>query len=106
MDQVLLERDETVTALIGAVEDAAAGHGSVVLVSGGAGLGKTSVVRAFTAAAAGRARVLLCSCDDLIAPRTLGPLRDAGLESGGPLAAAFADDRPVDDVFTAVMAEL
>ena len=41
-----------------------------------------------------------------MAPRTLGPLRDAALESGGPLAAAFADDRPVDGVFTAVMAEL
>ena len=106
MDQALLERDDTLAALIGAVEDAAAGHGSVVLISGGAGLGKTSVVRAFAAAAAGRARVLLCSCDDLIAPRTLGPLRDAALESGGSLAAAFADDRPVDDVFTAVMAEL
>ena len=77
-----------------------------MLISGGAGLGKTSVVRAFAAAAAGRARVLLCSCDDLMAPRTLGPLRDAALESGGSLAAAFADDRPVDDVFTAVMAEL
>jgi DNA-binding CsgD family transcriptional regulator/tetratricopeptide (TPR) repeat protein len=106
MEQVLLERDDTLAALIGAVEDAAAGHGSVVLVSGGAGIGKTSVVRAFARAAAGRARVLLASCDDLMAPRTLGPLRDAALESSGPLAAAFADDRPADGVFTAVMAEL
>ena len=47
MDQALLERDDTLAALIGAVEDAAAGRGSVVLVSGGAGIGKTSVVRAF-----------------------------------------------------------
>ena len=102
MDQVLLERDDTLASLIGAVEDAAAGRGSVVLVSGGAGIGKTSVVRAFAGAAAGRGRVLLSSCDDLIAPRTLGPLRDAALESEGPLAAAFAGDRPVDGVFTAV----
>ena len=106
MDQVLLERDDTLAALIGAVDDAAASRGSVVLVSGGAGIGKTSVVRAFAHAAGGRARVLLSSCDDLMAPRTLGPLRDAALESGGPLAAAFADGRPVDGVFTAVMAEL
>ena len=106
MDQVLLERDDTVAALIGAVEDAAAGRGSVVLVSGGAGIGKTSVVRAFARAAAGRARVLLSACDDLMAPRALGPLRDAALESGGPLEAAFAEGRPVDDVYTAVLAEL
>ncbi len=106
MDQVLLERDDTLAALNGAVEDAAAGHGSVVLVSGGAGIGKTSVVRAFTRTAAGRARLLLSSCDDLTTPRTLGPLRDAALESGGPLAEAFAEGRPVDRVFSAVMAEL
>jgi hypothetical protein len=106
MDPVLLERDDTLAALLGAVEDAAADRGSVVLVSGGAGLGKTSVVRAFARAAAGRGRVLLTSCDDLIAPRTLGPLRDAALESGGPLAEALAEGRPVDGVFAAVMAEL
>ena len=106
MDQVLLERDDTLAALIGAVEDAAAGRGSVVLVSGGAGIGKTSVVRAFAREAAGRARVLLSACDDLMAPRALGPLRDAALESGGPLEAAFADGRSVDGVFTAVLAEL
>ena len=75
-------------------------------VSGGAGIGKTSVVRAFARAAAGRARVLLSACDDLMAPRALGPLRDAALESGGPLEAAFAEGRPVDGVYTAVLAEL
>ena len=73
MDQVLLERDDTLAALNGAVEDAAAGHGSVVLVSGGAGIGKTSVVRAFTRTAAGRARLLLSSCDDLIDAANAGP---------------------------------
>jgi DNA-binding CsgD family transcriptional regulator/tetratricopeptide (TPR) repeat protein len=106
MDQVLLERDDTLGALLGAVEESAAGRGSVVLLSGGAGLGKTSVLRAFVRTAAARARVLLTSCDDLIAPRTLGPLRDAALDSDGPLADAFAEGRPVDGVFAAVMAEL
>jgi predicted ATPase len=106
MDQVLLERDDTLAALIGAVEDAAAGRGSIVLVSGGAGIGKTSVVRAFAREAAGRARVLLSSCDDLMAPRTLGPLRDAALDSGGPLEAALTEGRPVDGVYTAVLSEL
>ena len=99
MDQVLLERDDTLAALIGAVDDAAAGRGSVVLVSGGAGIGKTSVVRAFARAAAGRARVLLSACDDLMAPRTLGPLRDAALESAGRWRRVRR--RPaVDGVFT------
>ncbi len=85
---------------------AAAGHGSVVLVAGEAGIGKTSLVRAFARAAAERGRVLLSACDDLMAPRTLGPLRDAAVGSRGPLAAALADDESVDGVFTALLEEL
>ena len=86
--------------------DAAAGRGSVVLVAGEAGIGKTSLVRAFAAEAAERARLLPAACDDLMAPRTLGPLRDAAAGSLGPLAAALADEEPVDGVFTALLEEL
>ena len=82
------------------------GHGSVVLVAGEAGIGKTSLVRAFAEEAAESARLLLSACDDLMAPRTLGPLRDAAAGSDGPLAAALADEEPVDGVFTALLEEL
>ena len=85
---------------------AAAGRGSVVLVAGEAGIGKTSLVRAFASSAAESGRVLLSACDDLMAPRTLGPLRDAAVGSRGPLAAALADEESVDDVFTALLEEL
>jgi ATP/maltotriose-dependent transcriptional regulator MalT len=100
----LLERSAMLEALAGAVNDAAAGRGSVALVTGEAGIGKTSVVRAF--AAQTRARLLLSACDDLMASRTLGPLRDAALGSRGPLAAALSDAEPVDGVFTALLEEL
>ena len=63
--------------LAAALDGAAAGRGSVVLIFGEAGIGKTSLVRAFVRQAPGRARVLQGACDDLITPRTLGPLRDA-----------------------------
>ena len=87
---VLLEREQTLDALSRAVGDAAAGHGSVVLVTGEAGIGKTSLIRAFAAEAPDdRARLLLSACDDLMAPRTLGPLRDAA-SAADPLAAALA----------------
>ena len=49
MPALLLERDATLDALTRAVRGAAAGHGSVVLVAGEAGIGKTSLVRAFAA---------------------------------------------------------
>ncbi len=59
MPQTLLERDDTLAALDRIVGDAAAGRGSVVLVTGEAGIGKTTLVRAFADEAAARARILL-----------------------------------------------
>jgi len=106
MSPTLLEREAMLDALAGAVDAAAAGSGSIALVTGEAGIGKTSLVRAFAADVAGRARLLLTACDDLMAPRALGPLRDAALSSDGPLAAALADDQPVDGVFGALLEEL
>ena len=99
---MLLERDAALAALRDAVREAAAGRGSVVMVTGEAGIGKTSLVRAFAAGAPGR--VLTSACDDLLAPRTLGPLRDAATGTDGPLAASL--DGPVDGVFGALMQEL
>jgi len=101
----LLERDAQLAALDSALERAGAGAGSAVLLSGEAGIGKTSVVRAFARAARGRARVLAGACDDLLTPRTLGPLRDAARAAAGPLAAAVTGgDR--DDVLAAAVEEL
>jgi tetratricopeptide (TPR) repeat protein len=102
----LLEREAEMDALVAAAVDAAAGCGSVVLVTGEAGSGKTSVVRAFLDVVLHDFRVLSGACDDLVAPRTLGPLRDAVVGTGGPLERAFAADRSGDAVFAAVTEEL
>jgi DNA-binding CsgD family transcriptional regulator/tetratricopeptide (TPR) repeat protein len=104
METGLLERDAELAVLSSALARAGSG-GSVVLLGGEAGIGKTSVVRAFARAAGGPARVLVGACDDLIAPRALGPLQDVARLAGGPLAVALADgDR--DAVLTAVLGEL
>ena len=102
----LLEREATLAALSHAVTEAAAGRGSVALVTGEAGIGKTSLIQAFAREAGAHARILLSACDDLMAPRTLGPMRDAALGRDGPLAAALVDGGPVEDVFTALLEEL
>ena len=89
-------------ALDHALDAAAAGEGSVVLVSGEAGIGKSSVLRSFLRGTGGRARSLVGACDDLLTPRAFGPLRDIGRQTGGALAAALAgDDR--EAVFAAVL---
>ena len=92
---MLLEREQTQSTLERAVGEAAAGRGSVVLVTGEAGIGKTSLIRAFTEARPAVTRVLLSACDDLMASRTLGPLRDAVLGSD-----------QVEDPFSALLDEL
>ena len=106
MAALLLERDAPLAALGSALVRAGAGAGSAVLLSGEAGIGKTSVVRAFERTAEGRARVLAGACDDLLTPRTLGPLRDAArAAAGGPLAAALTGgDR--DEVLAGAVEEL
>jgi DNA-binding CsgD family transcriptional regulator/tetratricopeptide (TPR) repeat protein len=99
----LLERSGELDALMGAVREAGRSRGSVVLVSGEAGIGKTSLVRAFTERVAGRVRLLGGGCDDLVTARPFGPLRDAAAGSAGPLETALETG---GDVFAAVVAEL
>ncbi|MGO4601713.1 ATP-binding protein [Terrabacter sp. 2YAF2] len=72
----LLERREQLRAVAGHLEEAAAGRGRLVFVSGEAGIGKTSFVTAAATAAAGLARVGIGACDGSATPAPLGPLRD------------------------------
>ena len=101
----ILERAAELESLEKALQGAVGGAGSVVLIAGEAGIGKTSLVRAFAHNRPDRVRLLIGACDDLVTPRTLGPLRDAMRGEGGPLAAALsAGDR--EAVLTTLLAEL
>jgi predicted ATPase len=102
----LLERDAELRGLRETLRQAGRGRGSVVLVSGEAGIGKTSLVRAFAEHARAHARVLIGVCDDLVTPRTLGPFRDMARGGDGPLAEAAASVAERDAVFGAVYQEL
>jgi DNA-binding CsgD family transcriptional regulator/tetratricopeptide (TPR) repeat protein len=101
----LLEREAELASLAGAVDAAANGVGSVVLISGEAGIGKTSLMREVVQRAQGRARVLVGACDDLLIPRTLGPFRDMPLGDGSTLRRALDRGADRDAVFTSVIEE-
>jgi DNA-binding CsgD family transcriptional regulator/tetratricopeptide (TPR) repeat protein len=101
----LLERERELEAIERATTDAARGAGRVVLLSGEAGIGKTSVVRQVAARLGGTARVLIGACDDLYTPRTLGPLHDLPLGPDAPLRRALRAPGDRDAVLAAVIEE-
>jgi len=76
MGRTILERDDELAALGSAARDAADGAGTVVLISGEAGIGKSSLVEAIRGVLPAEGRLLVGYCDDLATPRVLGPLRD------------------------------
>jgi DNA-binding CsgD family transcriptional regulator/tetratricopeptide (TPR) repeat protein len=101
----LLERGSEVAALREAVQDAAGGRGSIVLVAGEAGIGKSSLVRAWAAAPGEDVRVLVGWCEDLNVSRTYGPLHDLASRFGDGLAEALAA-RDTDAVMDALLRQL
>jgi ATP/maltotriose-dependent transcriptional regulator MalT len=100
----LLERDEQVRTVVDRFAGIDAG-GHLVLVSGEAGAGKSALVQELVEHHLGGADVLIGRCDDLFAPRPLGPLADIVRGRSGPLAAALAAEDQAS-VFDAFLAEL
>ncbi len=97
----LLERDGVLDHLADLLSAAREGKGRAVLVRGEAGIGKTSVVRAFANAHADEAHVLWGGCDDLVTARPLGPIWDMALEEPDLAAALRGLDR--HELFTVVL---
>jgi DNA-binding CsgD family transcriptional regulator len=102
----MLERDAELAALAHAAREAADGHGSVVLVKGEAGIGKSSLIEALRSHLPAEGRMLVGYCDDLATPRTLGPFRDLVGSVGTELSRAVTDGSERDRVLTALRTEL
>jgi DNA-binding CsgD family transcriptional regulator/tetratricopeptide (TPR) repeat protein len=79
---MLLERDAELVRLRTLLESARGGHGRVAFVGGEAGIGKSSLVSAFTRDLPGDTRVAYGRCDALMTPRALGPLLEIATDLG------------------------
>ena len=102
---LLLERDAALAQLDAALAEAAEGRGAVALVSGEAGIGKTSLVARFAGDRAATARVLWGACDDLAVARPLGPFLEIATADAPHLGEALREAGRLD-AFDAVLAEL
>ena len=96
----LLERDAPLAALESWLAEARSGSGRLVLVAGEAGIGKTSLVNAFSSHGEGTARVWRGGCDALSTPRPLGPLYDIARSARGELASLMASDATRHELFS------
>ena len=99
----LLEREHPLDVLAERAGRAAAGHGSVVLVAGEAGIGKTVLLRALVDRVRATAPPLWGMCDSLSTPRPLGPLRDVADELGGAVPDLLRGAAAPHEVFAAVL---
>ena len=105
-DESLLEREQQLTTLGRCFGDVRAGHGRLVLVSGEAGIGKTTLVRRFCEVDATGSPVLWGACDGLRTPRPLSPLIDVARTTGGALQAAIHGGEKPAGCFDALRREL
>jgi DNA-binding CsgD family transcriptional regulator/tetratricopeptide (TPR) repeat protein len=105
MRRPIIEREHELAELAAAAREAGGGDGSIVLVVGEAGIGKSSLVEAARTVLPAEGRLLVGYCDDLATPRVLGPLRDLIGSVGTSLTRALeSGDR--GQVIEALRAEL
>src|ERR1043165_741162 len=100
---LLLERDSQLSQLARWHDSTLTGGGSVVLVTGEAGIGKSTLVHEFVRRRGNSVRALWGACDPLSTPQPLGPLRDVSRQVGGTLLKAMADGMPRERIFTTML---
>ncbi|MFV1961847.1 MAG: AAA family ATPase, partial [Acidimicrobiia bacterium] len=88
---MLLERESELQLLADLLNGVESAGGKLVLLRGEAGIGKSSLVREFINTHADDAHIHFGSCDDLLTPQPLGPLRDIAHDEA-TLAEALAND--------------
>ena len=102
----LLERDQFVAIMTSALRDVEAGSGRMVLVTGEAGIGKTTLVRQFAERHSKDAHILWGACEALFAPRPLGPFHDIARQTRGSLAELLNAEASRARIFSAFLDEI
>ncbi|HSD64476.1 MAG TPA: AAA family ATPase, partial [Ignavibacteriaceae bacterium] len=96
---VLLERENYLVELENKFNNLAEESGHVILISGEAGIGKTSVVESFTAKVKDKANVLWGACDALFVPRPLGPLYDMAGQMNSSMIKLLNEQSSLSEIF-------
>lgn len=103
---MLLERDEPFRQLTEQYELTTSDGGRTILVSGEAGIGKTSLIDEFVRSLPDTASVYTGGCEALFAARPLGPLFDIAEQLDGKLLAMLQSDVDNHRIFSAFLSFL
>jgi DNA-binding CsgD family transcriptional regulator/tetratricopeptide (TPR) repeat protein len=98
----LLEREPFLDALECYATDAGSGSGRLVVITGEAGIGKTSLIDAFRASRPD-IRWLWGACDGGFTPRPLGPLHDIATAAGNGLRDLVSTSPDRNELFAAFL---
>ena len=101
----LVERDDALLTFERQLADTRQGGGHLMLVSGEAGIGKTTLLKAM-AARRGDAVLWWGACDSLGTPHPLAPLHDIARDADVPFAALLQPGHARAELFEAVLATL
>lgn len=102
----LIERDEFLNTLQSLFETVADNEGHCVFVTGEAGIGKTSLIKAFCKNLKNNFKIYQGTCDALFTPRPLAPLYDILLQLGKNLSLSTGDITDRSAFFSKVFHEL
>ncbi len=102
----LLERSNYLQKLENSFKNLIEDNGTVVIISGEAGIGKTSLVEAFINKLKDKARILWGACDALFTPRPLGPLYDIASQFNNSLLNLLNNQPERTTIFTRFLQNL
>src|ERR1700744_4094741 len=102
----LIERAGPLAVLQTKFETVAEGEGHCILLSGEAGIGKTSLVKAFCRERKNDCKIYQGTCDALFTPRPLAPLYDIASQIRDNLWGNWENTSDRAGLFTAVFHEL
>ncbi|HEV8193171.1 MAG TPA: AAA family ATPase, partial [Ktedonobacterales bacterium] len=106
MSANLLERDLFLQDLADLLHGVASGTGRCVLVSGEAGIGKSSLIERFAELEGGSARFVWGRCEALFTPRPLGPLHDIAQQLQDPIRELLEHEASRATLFSAFLEAL
>lgn len=100
---MLLEREDLLQQLDDLAHAAGQRHGSIALVAGEAGIGKTTLLEEMRHRVSHACDVLWGGCDALATPRPLGPIHDMAPALGNSVKAMLAKSAQPAELFDAIL---